>query len=98
MRLRVIRLAALVSAMMAPCACGSDDCPPMYDDLIFLVRNPDPETQQLIAQCRDPPHSCKPLCQKLSATPAERIVHCEIHPETDPAFTQVHVGLERYCP
>jgi hypothetical protein len=92
MSLRLIRLAALVSSMMAPWACVPD-CPAMYEDLIFLVRDPDPETRLLIDQCRDPPHSCMPLCQKVSATPAGRIVHCEIHPQTDPAFTQVHVGV-----
>ena len=92
--LRVTRLVVLVGATAALWACT---CPPPEDE-IFLIRTPpDAETQTLVDRCLDPNlKDCVPLCVKVSGQTA--IAHCEIHPQTDPAFIQVHVGLQAFCP
>jgi hypothetical protein len=94
MMLRVTRLAVLVVATIALWACT---CPPPADE-IFLLRTPlDAQTQMLVDQCLDPSlKDCEPLCEQVSGQ--NTIVHCEIHPQTDPAFIQVHVGLQSFCP
>jgi hypothetical protein len=92
--LRVARLAALLGATLALWAC---ECPGPGEE-IFLLRDPDPETQQLVDRCLDPTlMDCMPLCQKLVGQSPATIVHCEIHPQTDPAFVQVHVGIQGIC-
>jgi hypothetical protein len=92
--MRVVRLAVLLAAAVGLWAC---ECPGPGEQ-IFLLRDPDPQTQQLIDRCQDPTlRDCMPLCQKL-VDPRFGIVHCEIHPQTDPAFVQVHVGIQGSCP
>jgi hypothetical protein len=95
MMLRVTRLVVLVVATMGLWACP---CPgPGQVDEIFLLRNPDGDTQMLIDRCLDPSlRDCLPLCEKVSGESG--IVHCEIHTQTDPAFVQVHVGVAGGCP
>jgi len=91
---RRIRLAALMAATVALWAC---ECPPPGDE-IFLLRTPDGATQTLIDRCLQPDlKDCLPLCAKVSGESEGRIVHCELHPQTD-AFIQVHVGLASTCP
>jgi hypothetical protein len=64
------------------------------------LHDPDQQTQQLIDQCLNSPHTCLPLCEAVSGFKSALILHCEIHPQTDPAYTQVHVGVEWHpgCP
>jgi hypothetical protein len=92
---RAFRLAVLLAAVVAVWAC---ECPPPGDE-IFLLRMPvDAATQKLIDRCRDPAlPDCLPLCQALEGMRAQ-IIHCELHPETDPNFIQVHVGTAAFCP
>jgi hypothetical protein len=92
---RQVRFAAVLVATATAWACR---CPPPEEE-IFLVRSPDADTQALIDRCVDPAlHDCIPLCAKVSGSSPGLIVHCEIHPQTDPAFIQVHVGFEAPCP
>ena len=59
---------------------------------IFLIRNPDADTQALIDACSDPAHpDCLPLCEKLTGWTADEIDHCELHPSHD-GYIEVHVG------
>jgi len=65
------------------------------EDEIFLIRNPDADTQALIDACRDHARpDCLPLCEKLTGWTANEIAHCELHPDRD-GYIQVHVGS---CP
>jgi hypothetical protein len=94
----LFRRAALIAAPAASLglsACGP--CPPV--DRIFLLRNPDAETQALIDACRDPVDSdCEPLCQKLMGQSGFReFEHCELHADSD-GYVVVHVGYQPVCP
>jgi hypothetical protein len=88
---RWARLAALLVAATGIWACT---CPPPEDE-IFLLHMPDAATQALVDQCQQT-HQCLPLCQKLIGLNGN-VVHCEIHPQTDPEFIVVHVGVESFC-
>jgi hypothetical protein len=87
-----ILLLVLASALAACCPQSS------LVDEIFLIRNPDAETQALIDACRDPAHpDCVPLCQKMTGSSASAFVHCEMHPDRD-GYQQVHVGYYEQLP
>jgi hypothetical protein len=94
--LTLLRRLALVAAPLAPFSvsgCGSCSAPDF--DQIFLLKNPDAETQALIDACRDPAtHACTSLCAKVSGR--TDFDHCELHPDRD-GYTQVHVGREGGC-
>jgi hypothetical protein len=96
---RSLRRALLGSRLVVPAAAvafgtGCAPCPPV--DEIFLLREPDAETQALIDACRDPiRHDCTPLCVALSGQSA--LEHCELHEDRD-GYLQVHVGWEDHCP
>ena len=92
MTLRWFRLGALVAACIG---LGGWTCPP--EDEVFLLHAPDAATQLLVDQCVQPGHDCLPLCEKLTGLGPSQILHCEIHPQTDPEFIQVHVGVEGFC-
>jgi len=67
-------------------------------DVLFLIRDPDADTQALIDACRDPVQAdCVPLCAKLAKTKGP-FDHCEMHPDHD-GYIQVHVGytVENVC-
>ena len=88
--LRIFPLALTVAVYVADC------CPGPVDE-VFLIRDPDPETQALIDACRDPVHpDCDPLCHKLIKMPDVPLEHCEMHPDND-GFMQVHVGYAGVC-
>ena len=81
----VLRLLSLALTVAAAC------CPDLVSNEIFLIRNPDADTQALIDACRDPAHpDCVPLCEKVSGKDATLLVHCEMHPDSD-GYAQVHV-------
>jgi hypothetical protein len=94
--LSLLRRLALVAAPFAPfAASGCGPCSAPDYDQIFLLKNPDAETQALIDACRDPAmHVCRPLCAKVSGS--ADFDHCELHPDRD-GYTQVHVGREGGC-
>ena len=78
---------ALALALTLAAAC----CPDGVVDEIFLIRNPDADTQSLIDACRDPAHpDCVPLCQKVAGIAGTAFEHCEMHPDND-GYVQVHV-------
>jgi hypothetical protein len=75
---------------------GGCQCPPAKDE-IFLLRNPDAETQALIDACRDPAQrDCIPLCRAVSGRASGTFLHCELHEDRD-GYVQVHVGIEEIC-
>ena len=81
--LRILLLALTLAAV----AC----CPDHISDEVFLIRNPDADTQALIDACRDPAHpDCVPLCEKVTGAAATALRHCEMHPDND-GYVQVHV-------
>jgi len=93
MAFRVIRILVLLvgATGLGAWTCGSPT------EEIFLLHNPDAETQPLVDQCMQA-KQCMPLCEHLvNQSYANNIVHCEIHTQTDPEFIQVHVGLETFC-
>jgi len=84
----------VVSLAVAGCCPG-----PSTIDELFLIRDPDAETQALIDACRDPVHpDCGPLCAKVARFPGPSFQHCELHPDHD-GYIQVHVGytVEAAC-
>jgi hypothetical protein len=86
----VLRILALAVALAAAC------CPDHRVDEVFLIRNPDADTQALIDACRDPAHpDCLPLCQKVTGITAVAFEHCEVHPDKD-GYAQVHVGYHEH--
>ena len=88
-RLAVVA-APLVSVELSGCGACSGAA-----DQIFLLRNPDAETQALIDACRDPmARVCGPLCAKVSGK--TYFDHCELHPDRD-GYVEVHVGEEARC-
>ena len=88
---RLLRRAALVVAPVAALALGGC-CPDGVFDDVYLIQDPDAETQALIDACRDPVHpDCVPLCRKVSGTTYVSFDHCEMHPDQD-GYVQVHVG------
>jgi hypothetical protein len=103
---QVVRL-GLAPLALGLAACG--DCP-NHDDL-FVLRDPDAQTQALIESCRqaskngmDGKAVCLPLCMQLAARHAEfpqgrtdAIVHCELHPDKD-GLAQLHVIWQSHCP
>jgi hypothetical protein len=103
---RVVRL-GLPPLALGLAACG--DCP-NHDDL-FVLRDPDAETQALIESCRqaskngmDGKAVCLPLCTQFAERNSEfphgrtdGIVHCELHPDKD-GLAQLHVIWQSYCP
>jgi hypothetical protein len=92
------RRGRLVGAIAAALGLWACECPPPTDE-IFLLRAPDGATQTLIDRCLQPDlEDCLPLCAKVSGASEGSIVHCEIHPQTDVSFVQVHVGLQVMCP
>ena len=88
--MRGIRSLALGLAL-ALTAC----CPGSYlVEEVYLIRNPDAETQALIDACRDATHpDCVPLCQKVTGSSTLAFEHCEMHPDND-GYLQVHVGYQ----
>ncbi len=92
----LLRRAALIAApavSLGLSACGP--CAGAADD-IFLLRNPDAETQALIEACRAPVNpNCTPLCTKVSGQGF--FEHCELHADRD-GYVQVHVGNAAHCP
>lgn len=71
-------------------------CPDSTYEQIFLIRNPDAETQALIDACRDPVHpDCLPLCESLTQS-GPWFDHCEVHPDKD-GYTPVHVKTANAC-
>jgi hypothetical protein len=103
----VVRL-GLPALALGLAACGSD-CP-NHDDL-FVLRDPDAQTQALIESCRqaskdgmDGKAVCLPLCTQLAARNAEfpqgrtdAILHCELHPDKE-GVAQLHVIWQSHCP
>ena len=88
------RLALPAAALALAPGCGP--CPPV--DQIYLLRDPDAQTQALIDACRDPSHpTCTPLCASVSGRPAEQFAHCELHHDRE-GYAEVHVGWEVACP
>jgi len=86
-------LAAVVAMGLASCCPDSSRA-----DALFLIRNPEADTQALIDACRDPVQpDCVPLCAKLANSPGP-FDHCEMHPDHD-GYIQVHVGytVESAC-
>lgn len=86
------RLLALLVGVAGFWACS---CPPPEDE-IFLLHMPDAATQALVDQCEQT-QQCLPLCAKLVGMSGGNILHCEIHPQSDPEFVVVHVGVETFC-
>ena len=70
------------------------------DQEIYLLRDPDAETQALIDACRGgaTPDDCTPLCQKV-AGPLQYGVfaHCELHADSN-GYAVVHLGWNPVCP
>jgi hypothetical protein len=89
--LRILRL-ALPLALAGCCSQSA------LVDEVFLIRNPDPDTQALIATCRAPAQpDCVPLCDKLTGKTDGVFEHCEMHPDRD-GYMQVHVGYYERLP
>ena len=95
----LFKRAALVSAPLAAmgvAGCGSCMEPA---DQIFLIRNPDAQTQALIDACRAPVEpDCSKLCQAVAGGGGyASFAHCELHEDRD-GYVQVHVGTTLHCP
>ena len=91
----MLRILPLALTLAAGCCPG-----PHFVDEVYLIRNPDAETQALIDACRDPAlPDCVPLCEKVTgnapvrvtSNPAATFDHCELHNDKD-GYVQVHVG------
>jgi hypothetical protein len=93
----IFRRAALVVAPATSLALsGCGPCPPV--DQIYLLRDPDAETQALIDACRDATApDCTPLCEKLVGPQHDAFAHCELHADSD-GYAVVHVGWQPVCP
>ena len=95
----LFKRAALVSAPLA--AMSLAGCGPCAGpaDQIFLIRNPDAETQALIDACRAPVEpDCTKLCQAVSGMGGyASFAHCELHQDSN-GYLQVHVGTTFRCP
>jgi hypothetical protein len=90
----------VLRTLLLALACALAGCCPQSSlvDEIFLIRNPDADTQALIDACRDPAHpDCVPLCQKVTGFSGGTFVHCEMHPDRD-GYQQVHVGYYEQLP
>lgn len=88
---------ALLAAPLTPVSwAGCGPCSAPEFDQIFLLKNPDAETQALVDACRASlTHDCTALCAKVSGK--TYFDHCELHPDRD-GYMQVHVGQENRCP
>src|SRR4029077_4358596 len=94
----IFRRAALVVApatSMALSGCGP--CDPI--DQIYLLRDPDAETQALIDACRGgTADDCTPLCLKVAGgLQYGTFDHCELHADSN-GYAVVHLGWKPVCP
>ena len=94
-------LALVLPLASAPATLSGCSCPDRDSDILFLLRDPDVNTQMLLDACLDPARQdCLPLCQTLAAPESTfdppRIDRCELRPSND-GYAEVHVVMEQMC-
>jgi len=92
---RAARVAAPAAFSLVLAAC----CPPGEEiDAIYLLRDPDTNTQSLIDACRDAaPPDCTALCRAMLGRSDVHLDNCEMHADRD-GYLEVHVGYWAEAP